>query len=59
MSADGNREPAMRQHLTQREIARHAGVSSATVSLVLRKSPLVARATRARVLDAAASLGYV
>lgn len=44
---------------TVKDIAKHAGVSSATVSLVLRKSPLVANTTRARVEASIASLGYV
>ncbi len=44
---------------TLRDLARHAGVSPATVSLVLRKSPLVADATRARVQAAIQTLGYV
>jgi LacI family transcriptional regulator len=44
---------------TVKGIARHAGVSPATVSLVLRKSPLVADATRARVESSIDALGYV
>ncbi len=44
---------------TVRDIARHAGVSAATVSLVLRNSPLVAAATRAGVQSSILSLGYV
>lgn len=44
---------------TLRDLARHAGVSPATVSLVLRKSPLVADGTRARVQAAIQALGYV
>ena len=44
---------------TVKDIARHAGVSPATVSLVLRKSPLVAQATRAGVQSSIHSLGYV
>jgi LacI family transcriptional regulator, galactose operon repressor len=44
---------------TVRDIARHAGVSAATVSLVLRNSPLVAAATRAGVRSSMDSLGYV
>lgn len=44
---------------TLRDLARHAGVSPATVSLVLRKSPLVADGTRARVQHAIQALGYV
>jgi LacI family transcriptional regulator len=45
--------------LTLRDLARHADVSPATVSLVLRKSPLVAEATRQRVLESMRTLGYV
>ncbi len=41
------------------EIAAHAGVSRATVSLVLRESPLVADETRRKVLESADELGYV
>ena len=44
---------------TVRDIARHAGVSPATVSLVLRKSPLVAETTRARIQSSIDILGYV
>jgi LacI family transcriptional regulator len=44
---------------TVKDIARHAGVSPATVSLVLRKSPLVAETTRARIQSSIDSLGYV
>ena len=44
---------------TVKDIARHAGVSPATVSLVLRNSPLVAETTRAGVQSSIHSLGYV
>ncbi|MBV8768981.1 MAG: LacI family DNA-binding transcriptional regulator [Hyphomicrobiales bacterium] len=44
---------------TLRELAVHAGVSRATASLVLRKSPLVAERTRLRVRESMAALGYV
>lgn len=41
------------------DVAAHAGVSKSTVSLVLRGSSLVADATRARVRDSMAEIGYV
>ncbi len=48
-----------RSRLTLRDLAKHADVSPATVSLVLRKSPLVAETTRERVLESVRTLGYV
>jgi len=42
-----------------KEVARHAGVSLGTVSNVLNRPDTVAPATRQRVLDAIAELGYV
>lgn len=44
---------------TLKDIAKHASVSPATASLVLRNSPLVAVATRARVRASIDQLGYV
>lgn len=44
---------------TLRDVAADAGVSRATASLVLRQSPLVARATRERVLASMRRMGYV
>ncbi|WMT91578.1 LacI family DNA-binding transcriptional regulator [Pelagibacterium sp. H642] len=44
---------------TLMDVARHAGVSRATASLVVRKSPLVSRETRASVEAAMAEIGYV
>jgi LacI family transcriptional regulator len=41
------------------DVARHAGVSKSTVSLVLQNSPLVRRSTRDEVEKAMAALGYV
>ena len=41
------------------DVARRAGVSKSTVSLVLSGSSLVARSTRERVSEAMAELGYI
>src|SRR5687767_5257255 len=46
-------------HVTLLEVARDAGVSRATASLVLRGSDLVADETRARVLASMRKLGYI
>jgi DNA-binding LacI/PurR family transcriptional regulator len=43
---------------TLKDVARRAGVSAKTVSNVIHHHPAVAPATRARVKDAIASLGY-
>jgi LacI family transcriptional regulator len=48
-----------RRDVTLKDVAAQAGVSRATVSLVLRQSPLVAVATRERVEAAIAFVGYV
>ena len=47
------------RRVTVTDLARAAGVSRSTVSLVLRDSPLVKRETRRRVEDAIDRLGYV
>lgn len=41
------------------DVAKRAGVSTATVSKVLSNTPYVSEATRAKVLEAVAELGYV
>ena len=48
-----------RRSVTITDVARAAGVSKSTVSLVLRKSPLIAPATAERVRVSVAALGYV
>jgi LacI family transcriptional regulator len=45
--------------VTLLDVARHAGVSRSTVSLVLRESPLVADDTRRHVRTSMEALGYV
>src|SRR5829696_3960340 len=49
----------MAARVTLMDVARHCGVSRATVSLVLNDSPLVAAKLRDRVREAMAELGYV
>jgi LacI family transcriptional regulator len=48
-----------RNRVTLLDVARHASVSRATASLVIRKSPLVGAKTRAKVEEAMLELGYV
>lgn len=48
----------IRARVSSRDVARAAGVSLNTVSLVVRDSPLVTPATKARVRDAIDRLGY-
>src|SRR4051812_17574522 len=45
-------------YITQRDVARRAGVHQTTVSLVLRNHPSVPAETRDRVLAAVKQLGY-
>jgi LacI family transcriptional regulator len=53
------RPPAERRLPTSHDVALAAGVSQPTVSRALRDDPRVSEATRRRVLEAAARLGYV
>ncbi|QCI68148.1 LacI family DNA-binding transcriptional regulator [Phreatobacter stygius] len=55
----GSTDGSARGRVTLQHIADELGVSTATVSLSLRSSPLVAAATRDRVQAVARSLGYV
>ncbi|AYD03968.1 LacI family DNA-binding transcriptional regulator [Neorhizobium sp. NCHU2750] len=55
MGMEGKR----RSRVTLLDVARHAGISRATASLVIRKSPLVGAETRARVEASMHELGYV
>lgn len=56
----GAQEPRQAsRRTTVADLARAAGVSRSTVSLVLRNSPLVKRETRHRVEEAIERLGYV
>ncbi|MBN1121266.1 MAG: LacI family DNA-binding transcriptional regulator [Anaerolineae bacterium] len=45
--------------VTLAEIAEHSGVSSATVSLVLRDKPGIGEETRQKVIESARELGYI
>jgi len=55
------RAPAIeaKPRVTLRDIANDASVSRATVSLVLRDVPVVAKKTREKVLRSMSRLGYV
>lgn len=58
-STDRDKLGARPGRVTIVDVARSAGVSKSTVSLVLSESPLVAEATRERVTHAMKALGYV
>jgi DNA-binding LacI/PurR family transcriptional regulator len=49
----------MNRKITQYEVAKKIGVSTATVSRVLNKDPHVDQVTRRKVLDAIEKLGYI
>ncbi len=55
MPSETRRKP----RITLLDVARHANVSRATASLVIRKSPLVGSETRTRVEASMQELGYV
>lgn len=48
-----------RRRVTMKDVAAHAGVSRATVSLVVRDSPRITAETKARVRQAMEGMGYV
>ena len=53
------KRPALpKQAVTSVDVARHLGISQSTVSRSLANHPLVAEATRQRVVEAANALGY-
>ncbi len=54
----GTHDPGSREHVTLADVAARAGVSPMTVSRVVNERPGVGDATRARVRDAVAALGY-
>src|SRR6185312_4211552 len=47
-----------RKRVTLADVAEAAGVSPATVSMTLNNNPLVAEATRMRILETARRMGY-
>lgn len=49
----------MKRRVTLKDIARHAGVATGTVSMVMNNSPLVAESTREHVLRVIKEHGYV
>jgi LacI family transcriptional regulator, galactose operon repressor len=55
----GSIERLMNKRPTIQDVARHAGVSKSTVSLVLQNSPLVKGSTRTHVEQSMAALNYV
>jgi LacI family transcriptional regulator len=59
MSDDARHREVPEGRVTIVDVARRAGVSKSTVSLVLGGSSLVADSTRERVADAMSELGYI
>jgi len=48
-----------KRRITLQDVAKHAGVSTSTASLVIRNNPRISDATRNKVLDSIEELGYV
>ena len=48
-----------KKHITLQQVAKHAGVSRATASLVVRGSQSISAATREKVMKSIRELGYV
>ncbi len=48
-----------KKRVTLQDVAKHAGVSRATASLIVRGSPKIAEKTRKKVLESMRELGYV
>ncbi len=59
VSADSNSQATGRRRMTLKTIADRLEVSTATVSLALRDSPLVASETRERIKETAREIGYI
>jgi DNA-binding LacI/PurR family transcriptional regulator len=55
---NGDGSAGERARVTIRDLARHAGVSTGTISRALKNEPGLAETTRQRVLQAAHDLGY-
>lgn len=51
--------PTKKNRVTLQEVAKHAGVSRSTASLIVRNSPSISEATRKKVLASMNELGYV
>ncbi|MFS0575172.1 LacI family DNA-binding transcriptional regulator [Sporosarcina sp. 179-K 3D1 HS] len=51
--------PPKKNRVTLQEVAKHAGVSRSTASLIVRNSPTISEATRKKVLASMNELGYV
>lgn len=58
MKQTSRKNESENKRVTITDVARTVGMSKATVSLALNRSPLVAEKTRSRVLEAAELLGY-